>query len=69
VLRESKIEFDVILYPKDLKNLAKKDEFIKSRVHIDCDTSAGDPLSSFIIEINCDENFERHSKDREMSRS
>jgi hypothetical protein len=64
VLRQSKIEFDVKLFPKDLKNLAKKEELIKSRVHLEC---AGPDLKAFTVEVNLDENFDRHSKDRDES--
>lgn len=64
VLRQSKIEFDVKLFPKDLKNLAKKEELIKSRVHLEC---SGDCLTAFTVEVNLDEHFDRHSKDRDES--
>lgn len=35
VLRQHKIEFEVLLYPKDLKALTKKDEMVKQRVHLE----------------------------------
>lgn len=62
VLRQSKIEFDVKLYPKDLKNLAKKEELTRSRVHLE-----SGPDGAFMVELNLDENFERHCKEREES--
>ena len=54
VLRKEKVEFMFECLPKDLKNISKKDELLKQRVHIESDG---------VIEINMNKEFESHSKD------
>jgi hypothetical protein len=51
VLRGNKIEFEVFLKPKDLKNLSKKDEILTSRVHIEAKQES---TEGFVIELNTD---------------
>jgi len=49
------------LYPKDLRKLNKKDELLKQRVHIVPAFGEEGSGSSFEINCNLDEKFERHS--------
>ena len=76
VLREDKVQFEVMIYPKDLKNFSKKEELVKQRVHIESSQSANsqnlqaevsEPSDQWVIELNLDKEFERHSKERDRS--
>jgi hypothetical protein len=62
ILRQNKIEFDVLLHPKDIKTLTKKDEMLRQRVHLEAQTEE----SGFVIEINMDPNFEQIRKEAEL---
>ena len=57
VLREDKLEFEVMIKAKDLKNLnqQRKDELMIQRVHLE--NSEND---AFVIQCDLDPNFSRH---------
>jgi len=52
-LTQNKVGFEIMLWPKDLKNLSKRDEIARQRVHLQADGSIFADLSP---------TFERHSK-------